>query len=890
MATKKRTSKKAPVMQAPVIPEEEEMFTSAATFDFDASAAAPRMTRSRRASMSFEVSAPARKRMSLAPSMVKVKEEPKTSSRRQSMGPAVLAKKIPSTPKKTAKKSVAKTIVEEDSDEFIFDPTPSRGITPSKKKISGPPSKIKASGTPSIGGITPGSFYSSPKKSILKGTVANPLVASVSPQKSCVQSSPTKKFSKTTKNTLTDEDIEESLMVSKALAKGTKTPKIQKASLQVSPSKKVSTNANRTLTEKDIEASLMAEFDNKTPTGAKIPPKTFETTMPTDKKKPRRREVAIKSPVVQAFNAKAVGLSSRIPIKSPPTTPLKGLFVPQILPVGSPIISSILKEIRKVEIRLTPLRIKEDPNVIFSLLESEHMHKNRVQKVVDTLVAKYKEEKPKTRKSLDNVEQVEKPSTKNTKKTPQVVNKPSKSKTIETPVALKKIKLEVMSPEADVVEVHKPKGGRPPKMKSPGTLKIAEEKTPKSKIADKSKTKAVANIKTPKVKSVIAPKTEVVKTTKAKAAVERTDNTVVDTPKAKAGRPRKRNMESEAVVITSISIVAEKTPKAKVEKTPKAKVGMTPKATVEKTPKAKVGKTPMAKVGKTPKAKVGKTPKAKIEKTPKAKVEKSPKAKVENTPKIKVEKTPKAKVEKTPKTIVEKRNPSPTVVSRGIKRSLDTANAITPSNKRLKIEEPSPKLKSSKKKSSPKVTPLVAKPKYKLTASLALSALKKPLKRLTKAAVVTPAQVKPSDLLRRNMKRQVETAITAKVATRPDSSPYAMDVSENNSPVFRKVEQEEKTVKQHLTGTPARAKPTRTRKFGSVIQPSELLLENSTLPLSKRISVSSSTPLRSHPEPTPHPLEAVMATPIKSPSYEQEAVSPQPLLVTGGLAKMCSIM
>ena len=57
------------------------------------------------------------------------------------------------------------------------------------------------------------------------------------------------------------------------------------------------------------------------------------------------------------------------------------------------------------------------------------------------------------------------------------------------------------------------------------------------------------------------------------------------------------------------------------------------------------------------------------------------------------------------------------------------------------------------------------------------------------------------------MKRQVETAIIAKVAAKPDSSPYTMDTTENNSPVFRRVEKEGDVVKEHLTGTPARAPP-----------------------------------------------------------------------------------
>ena len=151
-------------------------------------------------------------------------------------------------------------------------------------------------------------------------------------------------------------------------------------------------------------------------------------------------------------------------------------------------------------------------------------------------------------------------------------------------------------------------------------------------------------------------------------------------------------------------------------------------------------------------------------------------------------------------------------------------------------------------------------------------------------------------MLRRNLKRQVETAIIAKVAAKPDSSPYTMDTTENNSPVFRRVEKEgDVVVKEHLTGTPARAPASsRSRKFGTVVQPSSLgLLDASSLPSERRSSVSSSTPVRPvHPlaTPAPHPLEAVEATPIKAPSPQKQATSPAPQMLTGGLHKMCAIM
>merc|ERR1712013_839620 len=238
----------------------------------------------------------------------------------------------------------------------------------------------------------------------------------------------------------------------------------------------------------------------------------------------------------------------------------------------------------------------------------------------------------------------------------------------------------------------------------------------------------------------------------------------------------------------------------------------------------------------------------------------------------------------------------------GVKRALET-KATPVQKKRIKAEPITPvtpevdsvvaKSKSTTKKSASKKTPkLMAQYKQKTP----IGSLKKPLKRLT-VAKSTPAQVKPSDLLKKNLKRQVETAITKKIGSKPDSSPYTINVAEGNdaSPVFTKVEAvNNKVVKKHITGTPARTKPT--RKFGTVIQPASLL-EDSVMPSSnaEHKAVSSSTPLRAgvtgfeENMNEPHPLESVEATPIRAPSGA-EPRSPEPMMVTGGLAKTCSIM
>ena len=108
-------------------------------------------------------------------------------------------------------------------------------------------------------------------------------------------------------------------------------------------------------------------------------------------------------------------------------------------------------------------------------------------------------------------------------------------------------------------------------------------------------------------------------------------------------------------------------------------------------------------------------------------------------------------------------------------------------------------------------------------------------------------------------KRHVETG------SKPNPSPYRIYAAEGNdaSQVEVKVEavNNNKVVKNHITGTPARTKPT--RKFGTMIQPAN----------QSKDSVE----------------ERVEAPPTRAQSVA-EARSPEPMMVTGGLAKICSIM
>jgi len=589
-------------------------------------------------------------------------------------------------------------------------------------------------------------------------------------------------------------------------------PSPAKSSVTASPTKRFSKTTTKVLTEDDITASLMAEFD-QTPTDAKKPAKTFETDIPKEKVKPRRREVLIKSPVVvKAFKT-----------HTPKKTPVKKTKASKLAvasPPSTPVVSSLLKEIRQVEVRLTPHRIKEDPNVIFSMLEAEHASEDRVDKVVKALVAKSAEKKPKTRNiSAETPKQV----TKTVKKT---IVPP-----VETPKAEDEEKLVSETPRGR---------GRPAKAaKTPGVTK----KAPKTPVPEKKLSKTA--LKTP---------VDEKKTTKTDVAEKKSAKTIVAEKKTAKTPVVEKKAENKTVKTPVVVKKATETPV------------VVKKATETPVVEKKSTKSPM------PAKKVSKTPKT---------------AKKTSKVNVSVDKsTPKVKDVRRKEAEVEKENMTPEVEVRGTKRPLDAST--TPATKRLKPSEPSPK--PATKAKTPRVTPLAARYKKRGTpqAQDALSALKKPLKRLGKAAAVTPAQVKPSDVLRRKLSRQVDTAITAKVEARPDSSPYAMDVTENNSPVFRKVEREVGTVKEHLTGTPAR--PARTRKFGTAMQPSSLaLLDASALPVERRESVSSSTPLRPAAG-APHPLEAVEATPIRAPSAPSAPTSPQPQMVTGKLEKFCAIM
>jgi len=586
---------------------------------------------------------------------------------------------------------------------------------------------------------------------------------------------------------------------------------VSAASSSVSPTKKFSKSSNRTLTELEILENLESEesdveVEDKTPVNAKKESKTAIPAEKTTDKVDKKSKIPVKSPPTKSAKAKPSKVKTKEPtvkttkIKKSPKNESKstGLVKPQLktpkkpekvslknLPPGSPLLDSIFKDIKKVEIRLTPMKIKEDPNVIFDLLEEHQQSKFRVQKVVDEIVKMKKESSPQTRlnaskdESVAEVTDVEK-TDKSTRKVA------SKSKSVSKPTKKNEKK-------TDSSPALKPRG------RTAGVKNTAVEVEETSKNTETEKKQVKKNSKEVKPKAV----NNVTKPQEKKMSTK-------ETLSAKTGV--KRALETKATPIQNKRIKLEK-------ETPK-----TPK-TVE-TPKVKKSKTPATT------KKQSKTPKPEIKAEPITPV----------TPEV--------------------------------------ASVVS-------------KSKSTAKKSASKKTPkLMAQYKQKTP----VGSLKKPLKRLS-VAKSTPAQVKPSDLLKKNLKRQVETAIIKKIGSKPDSSPYTISVTDgsDSSPVFTKVESvTSKVVKKHITGTPARTKPT--RKFGTVIQPASLL-EDSVMPSSnaEHKAVSSSTPLRAAVTGfdeninEPHPLESVEATPIRAPSCA-EPRSPEPMMVTGGLAKMCSIM
>ena len=398
-------------------------------------------------------------------------------------------------------------------------------------------------------------------------------------------------------------------------------------------------------------------------------------------------------------------------------------------------------------------------------------------------------------------------------------------------------------------------------------VSLKEEKKPVSKARRQTMLPAIAEAKSPAKKAPKSP-VDVIKDVK-KVEIRLKQLKLKEDPNLIFSMLEDTPDKKDRVTTVVQQIVNQKLEESPVtrNKQPKA-AKKSPKKAIKietKTPKAKELKVE----SKTPK-RTTKTPKPQV-KTP-----------AEPRIKIKTERV-------TPKPETKQETEPKTAEASTKKRKVTaTASSAPVQNKRLKLDKSGAKTPGSASKLIKQKTPSREVEKYKQRTPTPGS-LRKPLKRLA-GAKFTPAQVRPSDVLKRNMIRKVETEIVAKLSKRPDSSPYTLRDGEN-SPVFTKVMDSPGAVKSHITGTPVRVKP-RQRKFGTTIQPCSLL-EESTAPGTEVIKrVSSSTPMRPKQvtETEPHPLEAVEATPIRPPPPRDTPMSPPPEMVTGKLGSLCTIM
>ena len=221
-----------------------------------------------------------------------------------------------------------------------------------------------------------------------------------------------------------------------------------------------------------------------------------------------------------------------------------------------------------------------------------------------------------------------------------------------------------------------------------------------------------------------------------------------------------------------------------------------------KTP-AKSAKT-LAKMSKTP-AKAAKTP-AKTAKTP-AKSAKTP-AKTPAKIPAKSPKTPKyinnssdvitsavqevqvrlaridPKLHEDPSTIssyLESEPSSPEKISNVVKKIIYSKTPVKASFKRKAETEggtPSKKTKIAIPEPSSDKVASARNPEFRKTpgrvAALRLEKKTPALRRASARTVSTPVQINPANLLRKNLKTRVETAIVSKISEKPNSSPYLL--------------------------------------------------------------------------------------------------------------------
>ena len=224
--------------------------------------------------------------------------------------------------------------------------------------------------------------------------------------------------------------------------------------------------------------------------------------------------------------------------------------------------------------------------------------------------------------------------------------------------------------------------------------------------------------------------------------------------------------------------LAAKTP-AKSAKTP-AKSAKTP-AQAAKT-QAKALKT-TAKSAKTP-AKPAKTP-AKPAKTPKS-INNSIDDLTSAVQEVQVRLARiDPKLQEDPSTIssyLESEPSSPEKISNVVKKIIYSKTPVKPSLKRkAEAESGTPRKKTKIAIPEPSSDKVASgrNPEFRKTpgrvATLCLIEKKTPaLKRASARTLSTPVQINPANLLRKNLKTRVETAIVSKISEKPDSSPYLL--------------------------------------------------------------------------------------------------------------------
>ena len=220
--------------------------------------------------------------------------------------------------------------------------------------------------------------------------------------------------------------------------------------------------------------------------------------------------------------------------------------------------------------------------------------------------------------------------------------------------------------------------------------------------------------------------------------------------------------------------LAAKTP-AKSAKTP-AKSAKTPAQAVKT--QAKATKT-IAKSAKTP-AKPAKTP-AKYPKTPKP-INNSSDDLTWAVQEVQVRLARiDPKLQEDPSTIssyLECEPSSPEKISNVVKKIIYSKTPVKPSLKRkAETESGTPRKKTKIAIPEPSSDKVASgrNPTPGRVAALRLIEKKTPaLKRASARTLSTPVQINPANLLRKNLKTRVETAIVSKISEKPDSSPYLL--------------------------------------------------------------------------------------------------------------------